>query len=301
MLTDGGMIAGAPLTYWIGFHAVVLLLLVIDLVVLGRRPEGPRFRNALAWTAFLGVLALAFAAFLFFTQGQEHALEFLSGYVLEGSLSIDNLFVFLVLFHNFGLTVSQQHRALSYGVLGAIVLRAAFIVAGVALLDRFAAMQYIFGAVLLYAAWRLVRQKKGREAPPSISQWIDRRGWRVSPFLLAVLTIELTDVIFAIDSVPAVLAVTHDTFIVYTSNIFAILGLRSLYFVLQGLLYKLHLLHYGLAAILAFVGGKMMVARWFEIPTLWSLLVILGTVAIFAAASLLLPARPPSSNQNASA
>jgi tellurite resistance protein TerC len=295
------IIAGAPLTYWIGFHAVVLLLLVIDLVVLGRRPGGPRFRTALAWTVFLGLLALAFAAFIFFTQGQEHALEFLSGYLLEGSLSIDNLFVFLVLFHNFGLTVGQQHRALSYGVLGAIVLRAAFIIAGVALLDRFAAMQYIFGALLLYAAWRLVRQKKGPEAAPSMSQWIDRRGWRVSPFLLAVLTIELTDVIFAVDSVPAVLAVTHDTFIVYTSNIFAILGLRSLYFVLQGLLYKLHLLHYGLAAILAFVGGKMITARWFEIPTLWSLLVILGTVAIFAAASLLLPARPPSSKQNASA
>ncbi len=295
------MIDGAPLTWWIGFHAVVLLLLFIDFVVLGRRPRGPRFPSALAWTVFLGVLALAFAAFLFFTQGQEHALEFLSGYVLEGSLSIDNLFVFLMLFHHFGLSVGQQHRALTYGVLGAIVLRAAFIVAGVALLDRFEAMQYIFGALLLYAAWRLVRQKKGREVPPSISQWVDRRGWRVSPLLLAVLTIELTDVIFAIDSVPAVLAVTHNTFIVYTSNIFAILGLRSLYFVLQGLLYKLHLLHYGLAVILAFVGGKMIASRWFEIPTLWSLLVILGTVAIFAAASLLMPARPPSSTQEDSA
>jgi tellurite resistance protein TerC len=298
MLTDGRMIAGAPLTYWIGFHAVVLLLLVVDLVVLGRRPEGPRFRRALGWTIFLGLLALGFAAFILFTQGQERALEFLSGYVLEGSLSIDNLFVFLVLFQNFGLTARQQHRALSYGVLGAILLRAAFIVAGVALLDRFAAMQYVFGALLLYAAWRLVRQKKHREAPPNVSQWMDSRGWRVSPFLLAILTIELTDVIFAIDSVPAVLSVTHDTFIVYTSNIFAILGLRSLYFVLQGLLHQLHLLHYGLAVILAFVGGKMIAAHWFEIPTLWSLLVILSTVAIFAAASLLLPSP---SRQSASA
>jgi tellurite resistance protein TerC len=266
--------------------------------VLGRRTGGPRFRSALGWTIFLGLLAVGFAGFIFFTQGQEHALEFLSGYVLEGSLSIDNLFVFLVLFRHFGLTVVQQHRALTYGVLGAIVLRAAFIVAGVALLDRFEAMQYVFGALLLYAAWRLLRQKKGREAPPSLSQWIERRGWRVSPMLLAILTIELTDVIFAIDSVPAVLAVTHDTFIVYTSNIFAILGLRSLYFVLQGLIDKLHLLHYGLAIILAFVGGKMITARWFEIPTLWSLLVILGIVSIFAAASLLLPS---SSRQSTSA
>jgi tellurite resistance protein TerC len=286
------MIAGAPLTYWIGFHAVVLLLLAVDLVLLGRRREGPLFRSALLWTLFLVVLALGFAAFVLHAQGQERALEFVSGYVLEGSLSIDNLFVFLVLFESFGLTVGQQHRALIYGVLGAIFLRAFFIVAGVALLDRFEAMQYIFGALLLYAAWRLVRQKRGRQAPPTISQWVQKRGWRVSPLLLAVLAIEITDVVFAIDSVPAVLGVTHDTFIVYTSNIFAILGLRSLYFVLQNLLHRLHLLHYGLAAVLAFVGGKMIAARWLEIPTLWSLVVILGTVAIFAAASLLLPARP---------
>ena len=291
MHTDGRMIAGAPLTYWIGFHAVVLLLLVIDLVVLGRKREGPRFRTALVWTIFLIVLALGFAAFVLHAQGRERALEFISGYVLEGSLSIDNLFVFLVLFSSFGLTVGQQHRALIYGVLGAIVLRALFIVAGVALLDRFAAMQYVFGTLLLYAAWKLVRQKKGRTASPTISHWVQSRGWRVSPMLLAVVAIEITDVVFAIDSVPAVLGVTHDTFIVYTSNIFAILGLRSLYFVLQSLLHRLHLLHYGLAAILAFVGGKMIASRWFEIPTLWSLVVILGTVAIFAAASLLLPER----------
>jgi tellurite resistance protein TerC len=291
MHIDGRMIAGAPLTYWIGFHAVVLLLLVIDLVVLGGRREGPRFRTALVWTVFLIVLAMGFAAFVLHTQGREHALEFISGYVLEGSLSIDNLFVFLVLFGSFGLTVGQQHRALIYGVLGAIVLRALFIVAGVALLDRFAAMQYVFGTLLLYAAWRLVRQKKGRTASPTISHWVQSRGWRVSPMLLAVVAIEITDVVFAIDSVPAVLGVTHDTFIVYTSNIFAILGLRSLYFVLQSLLHRLHLLHYGLAAILAFVGGKMIATPWVEIPTLWSLVVILGTVAIFAAASLLLPER----------
>jgi tellurite resistance protein TerC len=284
------IIAGAPLTYWIGFHAVVLLLLVVDLVLLGRKQDGPRFRSALVWTLFLMVLALGFAGFLLHTQGPEHALEFISGYVLEGSLSIDNLFVFLVLFDSFGLTVGEQHRALLYGVLGAIVLRALFIVAGVALLDRFESMQYIFGALLLYAAWRLMREKKGNEKP-TISEWVRKRGWRVSPLLLAVITIEITDLVFAIDSVPAVLGVTHDTFIVYTSNIFAILGLRSLYFVLQGLLHKLHLLHYGLAAILAFVGGKMIAARWIEIPTLWSLVVILGTVAIFAAASLLLPVR----------
>lgn len=283
------MIAGAPLTYWIGFHAVVLLLLVVDLVVLGRKRSGPGFRAALAWTFLLIALAVGFAAFLLHTQGKEHALEFLSGYVIESSLSIDNLFVFLVLFSSLGLSVQQQHHALIYGVVGAIVLRALFIVAGVALLDRFEAMQYIFGALLLYAAWRLLRQKKDREAPPGITAWLHSRGWRMSPFLLAIIAIEITDVIFAIDSVPAVLSVTHDTFVVYTSNIFAILGLRSLYFVLQRMLHRLHLLHYGLAIILAFVGGKMIATRWIEIPTLWSLIIILGIVAIFSAASLLSP------------
>lgn len=286
------MIAGVPLTYWIGFHAVVLLLLVVDLLVLGRNSRGPGFRASLAWTLILIALALGFAGLLLYTRGQEHALEFLSGYVIEGSLSIDNLFVFLVLFDSFGLSVHQQHHALIYGVLGAIVLRALFIVAGVALLERFEAMEYIFGALLLYAAWRLLRQKKGHDAAPGISGWLHRRGWHMSPLLLAILAIEITDVVFAIDSVPAVLSVTHDTFVVYTSNIFAILGLRSLYFVLQGLLHRLHLLHYGLALILAFVGGKMILTRWVQVPTLWSLLVILSIVAIFAAASLLTTARP---------
>jgi tellurite resistance protein TerC len=287
------MIAGAPLTYWIGFHAVVLLLLVVDLVVLGRNPRGPGFRAALGWTLILIALALGFAGFLLHAQGHERALEFISGYVIEASLSIDNLFVFLALFGSFNLTVRQQHHALIYGVLGAIVLRAFFIVAGVALLNRFEAMEYIFGAVLLYAAWRLMRQKKERETPPGITAWLHRRGWRMSPLLLAIIAIEVTDVIFAIDSVPAVLSVTHDTFVVYTSNIFAILGLRSLYFVLQGLIHRLHLLHYGLALILAFVGGKMIAARWIEVPTFWSLVIILGIVAIFSAASLLSP-RPHS-------
>jgi tellurite resistance protein TerC len=283
------LIAGAPLSWWIGFHAVVLLLLVVDLVLLGRKPEGPSFRGALVWTLFLVVLALGFAGFLLHEQGEERALEFVSGYVLEGSLSVDNLFVFLVLFSSFGLSVKHQHQALLYGVLGAIVLRASFIVAGVALLDRFAAMEYIFGALLLYAAWRLLRQKG--HAPPTVSHWMQTRGWRVSPLLLAVITVEFTDVIFAIDSVPAVLAITHDTFIVYTSNIFAILGLRSLYFVLQNLLSRLHLLHYGLGLILAFVGGKMIAAQWIEVPTVLSLIIILGVVGIFAAASLLMPVR----------
>jgi tellurite resistance protein TerC len=285
------MIAGAPLSYWIGFHAIFFLLVGVDLA-LGWGGKGPRVRTALLWTVFLVLLALGFAGFILHTQGEEHALQFVSGYVLEASLSIDNLFVFLVLFDTFGLTAAQQHRALLFGVLGAIILRALFIVAGVALLTRFEAVQSLFGLLLLYAAWRLVREKRSRKAPSNISHWLERRGWHLSPLLLAIITIEVTDLVFAIDSVPAVLGITHDTFLVYTSNIFAILGLRSMYFVLRGLLHRLHLLHYGLALVLAFVGAKMLVAHWLEVPTLWSLVVILGIVAVFAAASLLTEARP---------
>jgi tellurite resistance protein TerC len=284
------MIAGAPLSYWIGFHAIFFLLVGVDLA-LGWGGRGPRVRTALLWTVFLVLLALGFAGFILHTQGSEHALQFISGYVLEASLSIDNLFVFLVLFDTFGLTAAHQHRALLFGVLGAIILRALFIVAGVALLNRFEAVQSLFGLLLLYAGWRLVREKRSRKAPSNISHWLERRGWHLSPLVLAIITIEITDLVFAIDSVPAVLGITHDTFLVYTSNIFAILGLRSMYFVLRGLLHRLHLLHYGLALVLAFVGAKMLVARWFTVPTLWSLVVILGIVAVFAAASLLTEAR----------
>lgn len=281
------MLAGAPLSYWIGFHVIVFVLLGVDLMLGRRSDSGPRVRTALGWTVFLAMLAVAFALFIRHTQGTEHALEFFSGYVLEASLSIDNLFVFLLLFESFGLSNKDQHRALLYGVLGAIILRGLFIVAGVAVLRRYEWVQAIFGVVLLYAAWRIFREKKGRAAPSTIGRWLERRNFSLSPLALAIIAIELTDVVFAIDSVPAVLSITRDTFLVYTSNIFAILGLRSLYFVLRGLMQRLHRLRYGLALVLAFVGVKMLAARWITVPTVWSLVIIVGTVAIFAAASLL--------------
>ncbi len=282
------MIAGAPLSYWIGFHVVVLALLAVDLFVLGRgSDDGPRLGTVLLWTLLLTVLAMVFAGFLVRAQGSERALQFLSGYVIEASLSIDNLFVFLLLFSSFGLSGAEQRTALNYGLLGAIVLRAVFIFAGVALLERFHSVQYVFGALLLYAAWRLLRPKKAGPATPNIAQWMQRRGWAASSLLLAIVTIEITDLVFAIDSIPAVLAITHDPFVVYTSNILAVLGLRSLYFVLRGMLHRLRLLHYGLGIILAFVGAKMLAAHWVEVPTGWSLGIILTTIAIFTIASLL--------------
>jgi tellurite resistance protein TerC len=296
------MIAGATISYWIGFHILVAVLLIVDLAVLHRGSHSTRMRNAWAWTIFLATLACGFALFLSKTQGREPGLEFFSGYLIEGSLSVDNLFVFLLMFRSLRLGEEEQHRVLMWGVLGAIVMRAFFIAVGVSLLNRFAWISYIFGAFLLYAAIRLLRHKSGEESAPGLMTWLQRRclsgvhdhgelGVKLGmpALLFVILAVEATDLIFALDSIPAVLAVTRDPFIVYTSNIFAILGLRSLYFVLAGMLDKLRLLHYGLAVILAFVALKMLLAHWIEVPVTISLAVILITLLIFAIASKLIP------------
>jgi tellurite resistance protein TerC len=296
------MIAGATLSYWIWFHVLVAVLLVVDLAVLHRGHHSLRLRAAWAWTIFLASLACGFAIFLSKTQGHQHGLEFFSGYLIEGSLSVDNLFVFLMMFRALRLDAEEQHRVLLWGVLGAIAMRAVFIAVGVSLLNRFAWIHYVFGAFLLYAAFRLMREKPGGEAKPGVLAWLQRRNLRgikdngpqgvrleMPAFFFVILAVEATDLIFALDSIPAVLAITRDPFIVYTSNIFAILGLRSLYYVLAGLLDKLRLLHYGLAVILVFVAVKMLLARWIEVPVAVSLIVILGILAAFAAASKLLP------------
>ncbi len=298
------MIAGATLTYWIGFHVLVVVLLVVDLAILQRGTHSTRLRNAWAWTIFLATLACGFALFLSKTQGREPGLEFFSGYLIEGSLSVDNLFVFLLMFRSLRLHEDEQHRVLMWGVLGAILMRAAFIAVGVSLLNRFAWVEYVFGAFLLIAAIRLLRHKAGEESAPGIMKWLQRRflsgvqdhgqaGVKLGmpALLFVILAVEATDLIFAIDSIPAVLAVSRDPFIVYTSNIFAILGLRSLYFVLAGMLDKLRLLHYGLAVILAFVALKMLLVHWIEVPVTVSLGVILTTLVIFAIASKLIPAK----------
>ena len=293
--------AGASLLFWVAFHVVVAALLVIDLVVLGRaKTARAGVRQAWWWTAALAAAAFCFALFISREQGHGRAAEFVSGYLVEASLSIDNLFVFLILFRSLGLSERGQRQVLLWGVLGAIVLRGACILAGVALLQRFAWVQYVFGAVLLAAGVRLLKAKHGGgelEEQPKLLKWLRRRmaasgagELAGTAFLLVVLVVELTDVLFALDSIPAVLAITRDTFIVYTSNIFAILGLRSLYFGLAGMLDKLRLLHYGLAVILIFVAAKMLAAKWVELPAWASLVVILGILGGFALASKLLPA-----------
>ncbi len=295
------MIAGASVPFWISFHSIVAALLFVDLVLL-QRSKVVSLRKAWAWTAVVAAMAFCFALFLSHTQGSEHGLEFLSGYLVEGSLSVDNLFVFLLLFRTLKLDIEQQRRVLLWGVLGAIVLRAVCIFAGVALLERFSWVEYIFGAVLLIAGVRLLRSKpEGKEhTQPGPMRWLqarvqpcDHSGPTLSSFLLIVLAVEATDLIFALDSIPAVLAISRDPFIVYTSNIFAILGLRSLYFALANMLDKLRLLHYGLALILIFVAFKMLAAKWVHVPTLVSLGVILAVLAVFTVASKFIPAPAP--------
>src|SRR5271155_4296631 len=287
------MIAGASIGYWVAFHAIVAILLVVDLAVLQRNSKTVSIRAAWSWTGVVAAFAFCFAVLLSQTEGKQMALEFLSGYLVEGSLIVDNLFVFLLLFRSLGLDTEQQRRVLLWGILGAIVMRGLFILVGASLLARFAWVEYVFGAFLLVAAVRLLLHKKGGTAPSGPVRWLQRKCLGVAgekrlwllPFFMIVLAVEATDLIFALDSIPAVLAISRNIFIVYTSNIFAILGLRSLYFALSSSLDRLRLLHYGLAVILAFVAVKMLTSHWFEIPVTWSLAFIVIVLAIFTVAS----------------
>jgi tellurite resistance protein TerC len=306
------MLASAPLSYWIGFHALVVVLLAVDLLFLSHKDQKVARRLAWGWTLFLACLASGFALLLLRVQGHQHALEFFSGYLIESSLSVDNLFVFLLMFRSLGLSRSQQHRILLWGVGGAIVMRAIFIAAGVTLLAHFAWIEDVFGVILLIAAVRLMRHKPEAEKPSRLVTWIQGKsrlkvehlgkagagelqrpghggGLSLTPltFLLIVLAVEGTDLVFALDSIPAVLAITRDPFLAYTSNIFAVLGLRSLFFALSGMLDRFRLLHYGLATILGFVALKMLLVRWLQVSVGISLTIILGILAIFIIASLI--------------
>ena len=291
--------AGASLTFWIIFHVIVAVLLIVDLAILPRI-RGVEVRKAWMWTGVLAAAAFCFSLYVSHRQGAVPATDFLSGYLVEGSLSVDNLFVFLLLFRSLGLDLEAQRKVLLWGVLGAIVLRGVCIFAGVSLLERFGFVQYVFAAIIFYAGIRLLRGKHAADQAskqPAPIRWLRKRlgdggagAMQGSAFLLVVLAVEATDLLFALDSIPAVLAITRNPFIVYTSNIFAILGLRSLYFGIAHLLDHLRYMHYGLAVILIFVAAKMLLAHWIEIPAWGSLVVILGILAVFTGASLL-PAR----------
>ncbi len=277
------MIAGMSWTWWLGFHAVVAAALVADSFLPGHRSESPR-APVFAWlgTAGLVLAAAGFACWIAAAQGRQAALEFATGYVIETSLSIDNLFVFLVLFEGLRISRERQHIALLWGVWGAFALRALFIVAGIALLRNFQWIPWLFGLFLLYAAWRLVRGGTARAAVP---RWLARLQPAKGSLLPVILAVEATDLLFATDSIPAVLSVTHNPFVAYTSNVAAILGLRSIYFALAAVLDRFRLLHYGLAAILAFAALKMLAAPWIEVPATISLAVMGAILAVCAVAS----------------
>jgi len=284
------MIGGATWSWWIGFHVVAGALLLIDLLLPSHKKDsGPSRKTAWLWTAFLALLAFAFAGFIAMKEGRVTAMEFIAGYTIETSLSVDNLFVFLVIFQGFRLSGGQQNKALAWGVGGAIIMRALFITLGVTLIQHFEWVTYIFGAFLLYAAWRLMSQHSTRDVIP---HWVRNIHPKEGSLLPVILAVELTDVLFAVDSIPAVLAVSRNPFVVYTSNIAAILGLRSLYFALASLLDHLRYLNYGLGALLAFIAFKMLSAHWLDISVTLSLAVIGAILTICAVWSLIAGPKP---------
>ncbi len=284
------MIAGVPWVWWLGFHAVVAALLLVDSLLPGHRRD-TRYPQLFAWLTTAGFLLAAalFAAWVGATHGRQIALEWIGGYAIEVSLSVDNLFVFLVLFQGFQISQKRQHNALLWGVIGAVILRAVFIVAGVALLQKFDWITWIFGLFLLYAAFRLLR---GNSAKAAIPDWIRKLQPAKGSLIPVILAVEVTDILFATDSIPAVLAISHNPFVVYTSNIAAVLGLRSLYFALAALLDRFRYLHYGLGALLAFVAFKMLAAHWIDVPITLSLAIMGGILAVCAVVSWLAGPKP---------
>jgi tellurite resistance protein TerC len=298
------MPAATPISHWIGFHLFVLILLAMELVYVRRRGPSKIHSTSIAATILWVAAALAFALFILHTLGSQSTTQYLAGYAIEESLSIDNLFVFLILFRVINVAPQHQPKVLFWGVAGAIVLRGAFIAAGLGLLARFHWVSYAFAAILLIAAVRLVLPSAQKpETTPRWIKWISRihpvslrqdkffvredGHRRITVLFLALIAIELTDVVFALDSIPAVLSITRHPFLAYTSNIMAVMGLRSLYFLLAHLLTRLRFLHYGLAAVLAFAALKMLSAHWLDIGPVASLAVIIIVLSITIVLSLI--------------
>lgn len=298
-----------PLWIWITFNLFILIMIIIDLFILHDRQKVIGVKQALMMSAMWMALALVFNYGIYYFSGKEAALNFLTGYLIEESLSVDNLFVFIVIFKYFKTPKEYQHKVLFWGILGAIIMRAIFIVFGVALVSRFHWILYLFGAFLIFTGFKMAWPKaeeirmennlilKLVQAILPIandyhgSRFFIKQNGRLwgTPLFIVLLIIESTDLIFALDSIPAVMAITRDPFIIYTSNIFAILGLRSLYFALAGTMSLFHYLHYGLAAILTFVGFKMLLEPFLDISILFSLGFILFALATSIGASLLFP------------
>jgi tellurite resistance protein TerC len=302
---------GSP-ALWVGFLVFVLLMLALDLGVFHRKSAVVSVKEAAIWSVVWIGMALIFNVWVYYKFGSTPAMEFFAGYIIEKSLSVDNLFVFLVIFKYFAVPPVYQHRVLFYGILGALIMRAFFIILGAELLHRFHAVMYFFGALVVYSGFKLLSHSDNEIHPednpvyrllarfiPSVEQYhgekfMIRENKRLfaTPLFLVLIAIEISDLVFAVDSIPAIFAITSDPFIVFTSNIFAILGLRSLYFLLAGALTRLHYLNYGLAIVLIFVGIKMLIQDFYKIPITISLSIIAIVLGTAAGASLLLP-KPP--------
>ncbi len=294
---------------WISFIGFVLVMLALDLGVFHRKSKEIKIKEALIWSAVWIALALTFNYGIYVYMGKEKAIEFLTGYVIEKSLSVDNLFVFIMLFTYFNVETKYQHKVLFWGILGALVMRAIFIFAGVALISKFHWIIYVFGALLIFTGIKMIFHKDQLIEPdknPLVRLFkkffpvtdeahggkffmkLNGRTYATSLFIV-LLMVEFTDLIFAVDSIPAILAITNDTFIIFTSNVFAILGLRALYFALAGITKYFHYLKYGLSAILVFVGVKMIIVDWYKIPITYSLTVILSILIVSILISVAFP------------
>ena len=301
--------SNVPPVFWIGFLALVALFLALDLGVFHRNSHEVKFKEALIWSAIWIACALGFNLLVWFYFGPVSAKEYLTGYLVEKALAVDNIFVFSMIFGYFAVPPKYQHKVLFWGILGALAMRAAFIFAGVALIERFHWMIYVFGGFLILTGLKMVLSK-GKESKlennPALkllrrfmpvtdnydgAKLVTRIDGRLlaTPLLLVLVLIEFTDLIFAVDSIPAILAITTDPFIVFTSNVFAILGLRSMYFALAGVIQLFHLLHYGLAGVLVFIGAKMLLLDTaFKVPTGLSLAVVAGLIALGVVLSLVI-------------
>jgi tellurite resistance protein TerC len=306
-----------PWWLWAGFTLFVLSVLALDLGVFHRKAHAVTTREAATWTVVWVSMAAVFGGWIFYTEGRQPALEFAAGYLVEEALSVDNLFVFILVFSYFKVPDELRHRVLFWGIIGALVMRGAMIAAGAALIHNFHWIIYVFGAFLVYTGLKMAF-KGGEEIDPEhnpVLRLVRRftpvthgyRGqhffvretgpegvvrWVATPLFVVLVLVETTDLVFAVDSIPAIFGVTQDPFIVYTSNVFAILGLRSLFFLLAGVIEKFHFLRFGLAAVLAFVGAKMLLSGRYPIPIGVSLGVIAGLLATSVVASLLFPKRP---------
>ncbi len=303
--------AGFPLYVWIGFIVFVMLMLALDLGVLQKKAHEIKFKEAVLWSIFWISLALIFNLGIYLFDGKEDALAFLTGYIIEKSLSVDNLFVFLMVFSFFKVPKKYQHKILFWGVLGAIVLRAIFIFAGIALIERFEFIIYIFGLFLIFTGIKMGVQKETHIEPENnIVLRIFKKFFRVTakydeghfftrvgakryatPMFVVLLVVESSDLVFAVDSIPAIIAITRDPFIVFTSNVFAILGLRALYFALASFVDKFCYLKHALSVILVYVGIKMLMSHFYKIPTGLSLLIIVFVLTLAILCSILKDAR----------